>query len=206
MRQLKLASKGISLQIRVEPNCEADILGQVKNGDIIIITDSDVDNFFELAEGKGFVQNNLPGTSWLAVDETSSSDLDSIKNIDSASEVRQKSASESFFEFGSLEKKGWAGLVYRPWNKRNFRFSPSDKTLKYYDLQLKQRGALLLVENSVVSPVEPRDADGKDYAFEVSGIRTFPNKRSSALERLFSFYLKLPCKSLTAKLIIGISF
>lgn len=82
-----------------------------------------------------------------------------------------------------LEKKGWAGLIYRPWNKRVFEFSSETKRLQYFDINGHLRGSLQLAKGYDASTVNRTKADGKEFAFQVIAFRTFPRRRKLALER-----------------------
>ena len=129
--------------------------------------------------------------------------LSSSARVSLPEELGRSSAlfdSEYLFEFGTLEMASWAALVYRVWKLRDFEYDFRLKTLKYFDQQGIQKGALLLDVSSVIGPVDESEADGKEFAFEVHGTRNFPNT-SDSIERFARSNIMYFCQSM---LIVGL--
>ena len=64
---------------------------------------------------------------------------------------------------GELMKKGM-GWLYRPWVNRHFVYYEQTKTLNYYTRDGVFKGS---VQVEGVRAINPNEADGKDFAFEV---------------------------------------
>lgn len=66
---------------------------------------------------------------------------------------------------GVLEKKGM-GIFYKPWARRQFFYFREERTLAY-QRDATFRGAVVICHDSTAREVPPKDAGGKNFAFEI---------------------------------------
>ena len=84
---------------------------------------------------------------------------------------------EKFRKEGVLNKKGM-GTFYRPWAERNFVLS-ADHRLAYFDPQKNVQRGNLKIHGGKVRRVEPGEADGRRFAFELYNLEA--KKKSSLI-------------------------
>lgn len=80
---------------------------------------------------------------------------------------------------GILEKKGMHGVI-RPWARREIEYDPSARVLRYSSGGKVKGTVMLKPKESQIKIINPKDANGKAFAFEVS---CFKLSETGAAER-----------------------
>ena len=85
MKTLQLDCPGIALRIRRQPNFGAEVIGVLRTDSIVDVLDEQINSFYVLADGAGFVISSADGIQWFECAQDcltgrSASDTDDIRS------------------------------------------------------------------------------------------------------------------------------
>jgi len=97
-------------------------------------------------------------------------------NPDESAKVNVQSKDKENFMTGYLFKKSTGLLLHQSWRMRFFVFDKKLKTLTYYyaddNIEVRKRRGECVVDNVEVRLLSPLNADGRDFAFEITCFKT----------------------------------
>ena len=93
-------------------------------------------------------------------------------NADESGKVNLQSKDKENFMTGYLFKRSNGLMMNKSWRMRFFVFDKKSKSLTYYyaddNIEVRKRRGEVIIDNVEVRILSPINADGRDFAFEIT--------------------------------------